>query len=115
MFMENYKERNGYLAVILSLIIPGMGQIYGRDSKRGAAILIAVIVVGNLNAIFLPVFVFAHPDASIFWAHWLPRIIHDIMAFYGITFWIWQTADAWYVCKKSGFNLVKSSFQEIVK
>jgi len=106
--MEN---RNKYLALVLSLLIPGLGQIYAHDNRRGAAILIAVIIVGNLNAIFLPVFVIAHPDHSVFWAFRLPIIIHDVMAFYGIVFWIWQTIDAWHVCKKYSFNLLKSSMK----
>ena len=84
-----------YLAAALSFLIQGMGQIYAGRGRRGAAILIAVIIVGNLNSIFLPVFVSAHPDPTLFWAFRLPVIIHDLMAFYGIVFWLWQTGDAW--------------------
>ena len=41
------------LASMLSLFVPGLGQMYAGRGVRGAAILIAVIVVGNLNAIWL--------------------------------------------------------------
>lgn len=93
-------KKKAIFAGILSLIIPGLGQIYCKESKRGAAILIAVIIVGNLNSIFLPIFTLAKPDPELFWAHWLPRIIHDVMAFYGIVFWIWQVVDAIVIASK---------------
>jgi len=94
-------KRSRILAGISSLLIPGLGQIYCKESVRGAAILISVIIVGNLNSIFLPLFVLANPGPTIFWAHWLPRILHDVMAFYGIVFWIWQVIDAIVLAKKA--------------
>ena len=47
------KKRNPYLASLLSIPVPGLGQIYAGKGERGAAILIATIIVGNLNAIWL--------------------------------------------------------------
>ena len=87
------------LAGVLSFVVPGLGQIYAKEEIRGAAILIAVIIVGNLNAIFLSIFVSADPDPTIFWQSGLPRLLHDITAFYGIVFWVWQTADAVFIAR----------------
>ncbi len=82
------------LRALLSLVVPGLGQMVGGRGERGAAILGLVIVVGNLNAIFLSVYA---PTMSLdvpFFARGLPRLLHDLFSFYGIVFWIWQTVDA---------------------
>ncbi len=47
------KSRNPYLASLLSVPVPGLGQIYAGKGARGAAILSVTIIVGNLNAIWL--------------------------------------------------------------
>jgi len=44
-------KRNPFVAGILSLVIPVMGQIYVRKSERGAAILLGVVVAVNPNAL----------------------------------------------------------------
>ena len=36
---------NPFLAAILSLVVPGLGQIYAGESNRGAAIIVGAIVV----------------------------------------------------------------------
>jgi hypothetical protein len=87
--------RNAYLASGLSLLVPGLGQIYSGRSERGAAILIATIIVGNLNAIWLSLHAAASPQPEGFWVYALPRILHDLFAAYGLTFWIWQVVDAY--------------------
>jgi TM2 domain-containing membrane protein YozV len=83
------------IAGTLSLFIPGMGQIYAGSSGRGAAILVAVILVGNLNAIWLSLYGLTVPVANAPWLYEVPRILHDVFAFYGITFWSWQVLDAY--------------------
>ena len=92
-------KRNPFLASVLSLFIPGMGQIYGGKVGRGAAFLLAFIIVGNLNAIWLSVFAGAQTDLS-FFSYTFPRMLHDIFAIYGIIFWLWQVVDAYLVAKK---------------
>jgi TM2 domain-containing membrane protein YozV len=87
--------RRSFLAGLLSLVVPGLGQIYCGKGGRGAAILVAVIVVGNLNAIWLSLFTLTDPGAGAFWAYRLPRILHDVFAVYGVIFWIWQVVDAY--------------------
>jgi hypothetical protein len=79
------------LVGFLSLLVPGLGHIYSGDGGRGAAILLATIVVGNLNAIWLSV---AAAAPRTFWATTLPRGLHDLFALYGLVFWAWQVVDA---------------------
>ena len=89
------KKRNPYLASILSIPVPGLGQIYAGKDERGAAILIATIIIGNLNAIWLSLHSEADPAINAFWAYSLPRILHDLFAAYGVIFLIWQVIDAY--------------------
>ncbi len=93
-------KRSPFVAVLLSLLIPGLGQMYAGEGKRGAAILIAVIIVGNLNAIWLSVFALSRSLPEDFLSYTLPRILHDVFAFYGIVFLIWQIVDAYQLVKK---------------
>jgi hypothetical protein len=90
-----------FLAGILSLVVPGLGQIYGGETNKGAAIIAAAIVIGNLNIIILPLISMANPvlplvtpDARALWAYWIPRIGHDVLSFWSIAFWIWAVWDA---------------------
>lgn len=88
-------KRNPFVAAFLSLLVPGLGQICGGRGNKGAAILAAAIVIGNLNLIFLPIFVTANPDPAIAWAYWIPRVGHDVMSMWSIVFWIWAVVDAY--------------------
>jgi TM2 domain-containing membrane protein YozV len=94
-------KRNPFHAGVLSLLVPGLGQIYCGKGNKGAAILATAIVVGNLNLIFLLVFTAATPDRKYAWAYWILRIGHDVMSLWGIVFWIWSIADAYLTAKKS--------------
>jgi len=87
-------KKKPVLAALLSAFIPGMGQIYVGKGERGGAILIATLIVGNFNAIWLTLY--AQPIAGVdgFWALGLPRVLHDVFAAYGIIFLIWQIWDA---------------------
>jgi len=87
--------RNPYLAACLSLLVPGLGQIYSGKGSRGAAILLGVIIVGNLNAIWLSLYALTTPGSEVFWASILPRTLHRLFAAYGIIFWLWQVMDAY--------------------
>lgn len=87
-------RKNPFIAGLLSLLIPGMGQIYGGRGDKGAAILVAAIIVGNLNLILLLIFAAANPDPSISVAYWIARVGHDVMSIWSIAFWIWAVVDA---------------------
>ena len=83
------------LAALISLVVPGLGQIYAGKSERGAVILISVIIVGNLNAIWLSLYSLTSPGSAAFWTYTLPRILHDWFAAFGVIFLIWQVVDAY--------------------
>ena len=90
-------KRNRFVAGFLSLLVPGLGQIYVGRGARGGAILAGAIVIGNLNLIFLLLFAGAAPDSGSLWAYWIPRVGHDILSAWSIAYWIWAVVDA-YLC-----------------
>lgn len=59
---------NAILAAILSLFIPGLGQAYAGDIKKGIIFFIILIIIGCLFA-----FVFKH---------WVVTIVSLIYAIY---------------------------------
>lgn len=94
-------KRNPFMAGFLSLLVPGLGQIYVGKGNKGAAIIAASIVIGNLNIIILPLIAMANPvipvgtpNAISIWAYWIPRTVHDVISFWSITFWVWAIVDA---------------------
>ena len=98
---------NPFIAALLSLLIPGLGQIYGGEGKKGAAIIFAAIVIANLNIIILPLIAIANPnlpvhanDVNAVWKYWIPRITHDIPSLWSMAFWIWAVIDAYCVARK---------------
>jgi hypothetical protein len=58
-------KQNSLIAGILSLIIPGLGHIYSGERNKGAVILAAAIIIGNMNIIFLLIFTMANPSPDI--------------------------------------------------
>lgn len=100
-------RRNPIIAGMLSLIIPGLGQIYKGEGNKGAAILAAAIAIGNLNIIILPLISMANPvippaisDPRTIWAYWIPRVVHDVLSFWSIVFWLWAVGDAFVISRK---------------
>jgi TM2 domain-containing membrane protein YozV len=93
-------RRNPWLAGLLSLLVPGLGQIYCGEGNRGAAILVAAIVIGNLNLLFLVLFVVADIDPTVCWAYWIPRVGHDVVSLWSVAFWIWAVVDAYRLAKQ---------------
>lgn len=100
-------KRNPFIAGLLSLIIPGLGQIYGGKGNKGAAIIFAAIVIANLNIIILPLIALANPnlpvhsgDVNAVWKYWIPRIAHDVASLWSIVFWIWAVIDAYNITRK---------------
>jgi len=63
------------------------------------AILLAVLIIGNLNAIWLSLFATTNPGSNPFWNYELPLILHDLFGAYGIVFLIWQIFDAYHQVK----------------
>jgi TM2 domain-containing membrane protein YozV len=94
-------KRNPVIAGLLSLLVPGLGQIYAGEGTKGAAMIVAAVVIANLNIIILPLIALANPvtptgapDARIIWAYWIPRVVHDVASFWSIVFWVWAIVDA---------------------
>jgi hypothetical protein len=82
------------LAGFLSLLVPGLGQMASGRPERGAAILLAGVVIASLQALFLAAYhPSSGPDAA-FWSTTLPRIVHDVAAVWAVAFWIWAVHDA---------------------
>jgi len=101
MFDNARKRRNPFLAAFLSIPVPGLGQMYAGSGIRGAAILSIVIIVGNLNAIWLSFYSISKQDTGLFWGDALPRLLHDLFSVYGIIFLIWQVVDAYQQAKET--------------
>lgn len=93
-------SRNPFLCSFLSTLVPGLGQIYCGKAERGAAILLAVLIVGNLNAIWLSLFATTSPGSEPFWNYELPLLLHDLFGAYGVVFLIWQIIDAYQQAKR---------------
>ncbi len=89
------------IAGLLSLLFPGLGHAYAGRRALGAALMLAFIVIGNLNALWLSAYAMAPVDSG-FFSITLPRLLHDIFAFYGIAFWIWAIVDSSRLTKHAG-------------
>ena len=94
-------KRNPFIAGFLSLLVPGLGQIYAGKGDKGGVIIAAAIVIGNLNIIILPLIAMTNPTIPTgaptpvtIWAYWIPRVVHDVVSFWSITFWLWAVFDA---------------------
>ncbi len=94
-------KRSWLVAGLLSLVVPGLGQIYAKEKNRGAAILVGAIIVANLNITILPLIALANPNGPsgvapsiAAWRYWIPRVAHDVASLWSIVYWVWAIADA---------------------
>jgi hypothetical protein len=87
-------RRKGIVAALLSVFVPVLGQMYAGKGERGAVILIASIIAGNLFLIWLNVYASMGNAPHGLWSHTLPRALHDIFSAWGIIFLGWQIIDA---------------------
>lgn len=78
--------KNPGLAAVLSLLIPGLGQIYAGRIGRGLIFLFLVIPLTVIIAMFL-------------WYLFLP-------VFLPLAFWIWNIYDAYNICKEYNRSLI---------
>ena len=92
-------NKNANLACFLAVILPGLGYVYLGKKWLGIAIILGVIIIGNLNAIWLSLFAVSETVPLFFWTDAAPRILHRMFAFYGIFFWVWQAVDVYRVAK----------------
>jgi hypothetical protein len=99
-------SRSVFLSGLLSTLVPGLGQIYSGNSQRGALILFASILIGNLNAIWLSLYSTTSPGPEPFWTFKLPLMLHEMSGVWGVMFWIWQIVDAVQQTKKQVYNIM---------
>jgi len=96
-------KHNPRLAGLLSLLFPGLGQVYIGKRTLGAALMLAFIIIGNLNVIWLSVYAGLQTEIT-FFSHTFPRLLHYIFASYGVVFWIWQVFDVYRLAKQNNFR-----------
>jgi hypothetical protein len=94
-------RKNPWIAGLLSLVFLGLGHVYVGKKALGVALMIAFIVIGNLNALWLSAYALTPADSG-FFSLTLPRLLHDIFAFYGIALWIWGIIDSVTLAKQAG-------------
>ncbi len=94
--MPKKRNVNPPIAGLLSLIVPGLGQIYAGKGDRGAAILVTGIIVGTLALIWQTLYA-AYPSNLMTYPYPLYRIS---LAAYAMVFWIWQVIDAYRIAEQ---------------
>lgn len=93
-------KKSPRLACLLSALFPGLGHVYIGKRALGATFMLAFIIIGNLNAIWLSIYAGTPTNLS-FFSHTFPRLLHDVFAIYGVVFWIWQAVDVYRLAKQS--------------
>ena len=94
-------RNNPWVAGLLSLIFLGLGHVCAGKRALGAVLMLAFIIIGNLNALWLSAYAVTPADSG-FFSLMLPRLLHDIFAFYGIAFWIWAIVDSSRLARYAG-------------
>ena len=79
------------------MLVPGLGQMYVGKGDRGAAILVAGIIIGTLALIWQTLYA---PYASNLMGYPYPFYRVSLVA-YAAVFWIWQITDAYKLAKQS--------------
>lgn len=94
-----HKEKEEALALVLSLIIPGVGQIYCGRILRGILILVLFPIAYVLMTLLMYWMVVAGTDTSsdLFLNY---SIVSIVMILIAVIFWIWQIVDAYRLAKK---------------
>jgi len=85
--MPRKTKRDAPVAAVLSILVPGLGQIYAGKQERGAAILVAGIIVGTLALIWQTLFISA--GSRTFFPYRIALTIYTLI------FWAWQVFDAY--------------------
>jgi TM2 domain-containing membrane protein YozV len=100
-------RRYPVIAGLLSMLVPGLGQIYGGENNKGGAMIFGAVVIANLNILILPLISVANPtiplgapDARTIWAYFIPRVVHDVASLWSIAYWVWAIADSVTHCRR---------------
>jgi len=89
--MPRKRDGDRLIAGILSLLVPGLGQMYAGKGERGAAILVSVMVIGILALIWQTLYA-VHALSLTGYEYPFYRVS---LIVYAAVFWIWQVADAY--------------------
>lgn len=89
--MPRKRDGNRAIAGILSLLVPGLGQMYAGRGERGAAILVSGMIVGTLALIWQTLY---GTYSSNLTGYEYP-FYRVSLTIYAVVFWIWQVADAY--------------------
>ena len=100
------KRPRPIIACFLSLLAPGLGQMYAGQGRKGAVVLVAAIVVASLNLGFVLAFAVAGSDLAHDWGYWISRIGHDVVAVWSVVFWGWAVVDAYRTARSKRNGLV---------
>lgn len=96
------KKKIPVLAVILSLIFPGLGQAYAGKFDRGLIVAAAALIVCLLSMfLFVAVGGFV-PTVSELAPWYIRYAVYDFIwmwVFVGVVY-VWVMVDAWRSCKK---------------
>jgi TM2 domain-containing membrane protein YozV len=87
------KEKEAALAIVLSLLIPGVGQIYCGRILRGILILVLIPGFSMVLSLALYGMVMYNGTGSGFMFNF--PIVFIIIFLIGIILWIWQIVDAY--------------------
>lgn len=90
--MPRKPKRDPPVAAVLSLLVPGLGQMYAGRPERGASILVAGIIVGTLALIWQTLFISYRAAGSFF-------PYRAALTVYALVFWAWQVIDAYHLAK----------------
>ena len=99
--MSESTPRQKVIALVLSGIYPGLGQFYNREPVKGAAFVVASIVLSWLSARALPGDLLTldrlsgEALASISFG---TDLLVSLMLLLGV--WIWSLVDAWRVAAR---------------
>lgn len=94
------KEKEGVLALVLSLIVPGLGQIYCGKILRGLMILI-LLPIAYIGIMMLVVFGamgggMMNGNDSVFYFSGIMLVVWIV----GLIIWIWQIVDAYRLAER---------------
>lgn len=105
-FWSNRVPRHPVSSLLLSLILPGFGQVYNGDWLKGLVIIFAALILGaaQSNLLWKVISAWVHHEASGSTISTLGLFFQGPQALLTILLlgvWVYASIDAWYVAKHS--------------
>jgi TM2 domain-containing membrane protein YozV len=95
------EEKSAGIAVVLSVLITGLGQMYVGKILRGICVLLGSVVIGSLA-----VLIFFVPIESFSLSGFVAGLI--IYSAIGITYWAWNIYDAYKLANQYNDYVMKN-------